>query len=163
MKIFSIAGWSGSGKTLLITRLIENFKAKKKRVIAVKNAPDAYELQPEAKDTAQFLHAGADEVFLIAKNELLRMSLINAPQDMLEDLKSRLHEDDIVLMEGLYQPGIPVIEVDDASRPQALKFPLTKLAAMISTEKCSTGLPCFHPDQIAEICAFMEEYHERQH
>jgi molybdopterin-guanine dinucleotide biosynthesis protein B len=159
MKIFSIAGWSGSGKTMLITRLIENFKANKRRVIAVKNAPDTYELQPEAKDTAKFLRAGAAEVFLIAKNELLRMSRINAPQDLLEDLKSRLHKDDMVLLEGLYQPGIPVIEVDDASRPQTLKFPLDKLAAMVSAEKCSPGLPCFRPDQIAEICAFMEGYH----
>jgi molybdopterin-guanine dinucleotide biosynthesis protein B len=159
MKIFSIAGWSGSGKTMLINRLIESFKAKKRRVIAIKNAPDTYALQPEAKDTAQFLRAGADEVFLIAKNELLRMSLINAPQDLLEDLKSRLQENDIVLMEGLYQPGVPVIEVDDPGRPQALKFPMAKLAAIVSTGKCSPGLPCFHPDQIAEICAFLEEYH----
>jgi len=159
MKIFSIAGWSGSGKTMLINRLIDAFKDKKRRVIAVKYAPDTYDLQPEAKDTAQFLRAGADEVFLITENELLRMTRINAPQDLLEDLKKRLREDDIVLMEGLYQPGIPVIEVDDASRPQALKFPLAKLAAMVSAEKCSPGLPCFRPDQIAEICAFMEEYH----
>ena len=163
MKIFSIAGWSGSGKTLLITRLIEHFKAKKRRVIAVKNAPDIYELQPKAKDSAKFLHAGADEVFLIAQNELLRMSRINAPQDLLEELKARLFEDDIVLMEGLYQPGIPVIEVDDASRPQAQKFPLEKLAAMVSTGKCPPGLPCFHPNQIVEICAFLEAYHEKQH
>jgi molybdopterin-guanine dinucleotide biosynthesis protein B len=159
MKIFSIAGWSGSGKTLLITRLIENFKAKKRRVIAVKNAPDTYDLQPEGKDTAQFLRAGADEVFLIAKNELLRMSRINAPRDLLEDLKARLHEDDIVLLEGLCQPEIPVIEVADAGSRQPLKFPLAKLAALVSTEKSSPGLPCFRPDQIAEICAFMEEYH----
>ncbi|MCX6558742.1 MAG: molybdopterin-guanine dinucleotide biosynthesis protein B [Candidatus Aminicenantes bacterium] len=160
MKIFSIAGWSGSGKTLLITRLIKSLKARQRRVVAVKNAPDAYALQPEAKDTAQFLHAGADEVFLIAGNELLRMSRINAPQDLLEDLKSRLFEDDIVLMEGLYQPGIPVIEVDDASRPQAQKFPLANLAAIVSAEKCSADLPCFRPDQIAEIGAFLEGYYE---
>jgi molybdopterin-guanine dinucleotide biosynthesis protein B len=159
MKIFSIAGWSGSGKTMLINRLIDAFKDKKRRVIAVKYAPDTYALQPEAKDTAQFLRTGADEVFLITKNELLRMTRINAPQDLLEDLKKRLQKDDIVLMEGLYQPGIPVIEVDDSSRPQALKFPLAKLAAMVSDEKCSPDLPCFRPDQIAEICAFMEEYH----
>jgi molybdopterin-guanine dinucleotide biosynthesis protein B len=159
MRIFSIAGWSGSGKTMLINRLIENFKAKKRRVIAIKNTPDNYTLQPEAKDTAQFLRAGADEVFLIAKNELLRMSLINSPQDLLQDLEARLHEDDIVLMEGLYQPGVPIIEVDDPSRPQALKFPLTKLAAMVSAGKSVPDLPCFRPDQIAKITTFMEEYH----
>jgi molybdopterin-guanine dinucleotide biosynthesis adapter protein len=159
MKIFSIAGWSGSGKTTLINNLIASFKAKKRRVIAIKNAPDTYALQPEAKDTAQFLRAGADEVFLIANNELLRMSLINAPQDLLEDLKSRLYEDDMVLMEGLYMPGIPVIEVDDPNRSKALKFQLANLAAIVSNQKCPSGLPCFRPDQIAEICAFMEEYH----
>lgn len=159
MKIFSIAGWSGSGKTMLIKRLIESFKARKRRVIAIKNVPGAYALQPEAKDTAKFLHAGADEVFLIAKNELLRMSMLHAPQDLLEELKSRLREDDIVLMEGLYQPGIPVIEIKDALREKALKFPLTELAAVVSAENCSPGLPCFHPDQIDGICAFMEEYH----
>jgi molybdopterin-guanine dinucleotide biosynthesis protein B len=162
MKIFSIAGWSGSGKTMLINRLIENFKANRHRVIAIKNAPDTYTLQPEAKDTAQFLRAGAEEVFLIAKNELLRMSHINAPQDLFEDLKSRLYEDDIVLMEGLYQPGIPVIEVDDANRPQGQKFPLDKLAALVSAEKRIPGLPCFRPNQIDEICAFMEEYDGNQ-
>ena len=162
MKIFSIAGWSGSGKTLLITRLIEHFKSKNQRVIAIKNAPDTYELQPEAKDSAKFLRAGADEVFLIAQNELLRMTRINTPQDLLEDLKSRLYEDDIVLMEGLYQPGIPVIEVDDASRPTGQKFPLDKLAAMVSAGKCPPDLPCFQPDQIAEICVFMEEYYGKQ-
>ena len=162
MKIFSIAGWSGSGKTKLISRLIESFKAKKRRVIAIKNAPATYTLQPEAKDTAKFLRAGADEVFLIAKNELLRMTLLNAPQDLLEDLKSRLQEDDIVLMEGLYQSGVPVIEVEHPRQRQALKFPLTKLAAVVSAEKCAPGLPCFHPNQIAEITVFMEEYNGKQ-
>jgi molybdopterin-guanine dinucleotide biosynthesis protein len=93
----------------------------------------------------------------------LRMSRINAPRDLLDDLKSRLLEDDIVLLEGLSQPGIPVIEVDDASRPQTLKFPIEKLAAMVSTKKCAAGLPCFRPDQIAEITGFMEAYHEKQH
>jgi molybdopterin-guanine dinucleotide biosynthesis adapter protein len=163
MKIFSIAGWSGSGKTMLICRLIDSFKAKNRRVIAVKNAPDAYALQPEAKDTAQFLRAGADEAFLISKNELLRMSRIDASRDLLEDLASRLQKDDIVLMEGLYPPGIPMIEVEDPVRPQELKFPLTRLAAIIGNEKCIPGLPCFRPDQIAEIAAFMEEYDEKKH
>ena len=162
MKIFSIAGWSGSGKTMLITRLIESFKAKKRRVIAIKNAPDTYALQPEAKDTAQFLRAGAHEVFLVTKNELLRMSLLNGPQDLVQDLKARLQKEDIVLMEGLYQPGVPVIEVKDANPLKALKFPLTKLAAVVSTEKCALELPCFHPDQITEITNFMEEYHGKQ-
>jgi molybdopterin-guanine dinucleotide biosynthesis protein B len=163
MKIFSIAGWSGSGKTLLITRLIENFKAKKYRVITVKNAPNGYTLQPEAKDSAKFLLAGADEVFLLAENELLRMTLLNDRQDFFANLKNGLQENDIVLMEGYYQADVPVIEVADAGGQQPLKFPPEKLAAVISAKPSPSGPPCFHPDQIAAITAFMEDYDEKQH
>ncbi|MCX6554344.1 MAG: molybdopterin-guanine dinucleotide biosynthesis protein B [Candidatus Aminicenantes bacterium] len=163
MKIFSIAGWSGSGKTLLITRLIKSFKVRQRRVIAVKNAPEAYALQPEAKDTAQFLRAGADEVFLVAQKELLRMTPLNDPRELLQDLEARLQADDIVLLEGLYQTGIPVIEIKDPKGEKTLKFPQAELVALVSNEKCAPGLPCFHPDQIVEITAFMEGYHEKHH
>jgi hypothetical protein len=53
--------------------------------------------------------------------------------------------------------------VADASGRQPLKFSPEKLAAVISAKPCPSGPPCFHPDQIAEITTFMEEYHEKQH
>jgi molybdopterin-guanine dinucleotide biosynthesis protein B len=163
MKIFSIAGWSGSGKTILITRLIESFKAKKQRVIAIKKTHRDYTLQPAAKDTAKFLHAGADEVYLLARNELLRMTVLNDAQDLLAGLKDSLQENDIVLMEGFYREDIPVIEVADAGGRQPLKFSPAKLAAVISAQPGPAGPPCFHPEQISAIAAFMEDYHGKQH
>jgi molybdopterin-guanine dinucleotide biosynthesis protein B len=161
MKIFSIAGWSGSGKTLLITRLIEYFKGKKQRVIAVKKTHREYALQPEAKDTAKFLQAGADEVYLLSKGELLRMTALANEQVFLAGLKKILRENDIVLMEGLFQEGIPVIEVAGGRQP--LKFPPAKLAAVISDQPGPAGPPSFHPDHIPSIADFMEEYHGQQH
>jgi molybdopterin-guanine dinucleotide biosynthesis protein B len=163
MKIFSIAGWSGSGKTLLITRLIKSLKARQRRVVAVKNAPDAYALQPEAKDTAQFLRAGADEVFLVAQKELLRMTMISDPRELLQDLEARLRADDVVLLEGLYPPGVPVIEIRAAHRKKGSKFPSSALAAVVSAEQGPAAPPRFHPDQIDEITAFVEGYHEQRH
>jgi len=163
MKIFSIVGWSGSGKTTLITRLIENFKANQKRVVAVKSTHAGYALQPEAKDTARFLRAGADEAYLVAENELLRMTRLGDPQDLVTELQAQLRPNDIVLLEGFCPPGIPVIEVEDPQRQKAMKFPPEKLAAVISSAAAPCRLPCFHPDQIAAISAFMEEYHEKQH
>jgi molybdopterin-guanine dinucleotide biosynthesis adapter protein len=161
MKIFSIAGWSGSGKTMLITRLIESFKGKKRRVIAVKKAHRDCTLQPEAKDTAKFLHAGADEVYLLAKDELLRMTALNDDERFLAGLKMNLRAGDIVLMEGLFQEGIPVIEVAGGRQP--LKFPPAKLAAVVSDQPGPSGPPRFHPDRIDEITAFMEGYHGQRH
>ena len=65
---------------MLITRLIEEFKARGKKVIAVKSAHAGYALQPEGKDTARFLAPGPDEAYLLAGDELLRMTRINAPR-----------------------------------------------------------------------------------
>lgn len=163
MRIFSITGWSGSGKTLLITRLIENFKGKKQRVIAVKKVHRDYTLQPEAKDTAKFLKAGADEVYLLAKNELLRMTRLNDAQDFLTGLKAGLQENDIVLLEGLTHKDIPVIEVADDGGRQPLKYSPAELAAVISARPEPAVPLCFHPDQISAIAAFMEDYHGQLH
>ncbi len=163
MKFFSIAGWSGSGKTLLITRLIEDFKGKKQRVIAVKKSHQDYHLQPEAKDTAKFLRAGADEVYLLAKDELLRMTTLAQAQDLLRVLKAGLQENDIVLMEGFTDENVPVIEVADDKGRQPLKFPPAKLAAVISARPGPAGPPRFHPEHIPAIAAFMEDYHGQQH
>lgn len=159
MKPFSIVGWSGSGKTLLITRLIEEFKARKKKVIAVKSTHAGYALQPEGKDTARFLQAGAQEVYLLADGELLRMTRIASPDELLADLEARLGPDDLVLLEGLTRPGIPVIEVEDCKREKALKSKPQELAAVVTAAAKPGARACFHPDDIAAIRAFMEEYH----
>jgi molybdopterin-guanine dinucleotide biosynthesis protein B len=160
MKSFSIVGWSGSGKTTLITRLIEEFRASGKKVVAVKHAHGGYAVQPEGKDTARFLQAGAREAYLLAGNELLRMTPLAAPAELLAELRQRLGAGDIVLLEGLTAPDIPVIEVQDARAEKPLKTAPENLAALVTTKKTARPCPCFHPDEVAAIRAFIEEYHE---
>ena len=159
MKIFSIVGWSGSGKTTLITRLIEDFATRNKRVIAVKSTHADYAVQPEGKDTARYLQAGAREAYLLASGELLRMTRIASPDDLLADLEARLLPDDVVLLEGLTRPGIPVIEVQDPRLEKELKTRPAERTAVISAVANTSSCPCFHPDDIAAIGAFMEAYH----
>jgi molybdopterin-guanine dinucleotide biosynthesis adapter protein len=161
MKMFSIVGWSGSGKTLLITRLIEEFKTRGKRVIAVKSTHAGYGLQPEGKDTARFLRAGAREAYLLAGGELLRMTPIDTAGELLAELRQRLEADDIVLLEGLTQPGIPVIEVQDPRPGKELKTRPADLAAVVGATDQTLSRPRFHADDIQGISAFMEAYHER--
>jgi molybdopterin-guanine dinucleotide biosynthesis protein B len=160
MKSFSIVGWSGSGKTLLITRLIEEFRAKGKKVVAVKSAHAGYALQPEGKDTARFLQAGAREAYLLAGSELLRMTPLAAPAELLAELRQRLGAGDVVLLEGLTAPDIPVIEVQDPRVEMTLKTLPENLAALVTTAKNACPCPCFHPDDVAAIRAFIEEHHE---
>jgi molybdopterin-guanine dinucleotide biosynthesis protein B len=160
MKIFSIVGWSGSGKTSLITRLIERFRDEKRRVIAVKGTHAGYDLQPQGKDTARFLRAGAQEVYLMSEGELLRMTALASPDELLAELRSRLGADDIVLLEGLTRPGIPVIEVEDPRGRKALKSDPASLAAVVGNAGGGVpGRPRFRPDDIAGLSAFMEGCH----
>jgi molybdopterin-guanine dinucleotide biosynthesis protein B len=158
MKVFSIAGWSGSGKTTLITQLIMHFKRKNKTVIAVKHTPHKYYVEPESVDTFKFLEAGADEACLVAKNEMLQMRQITNPTDAISILKTQCPHCDFLLLEGLLQNDIPLIEVFDPGKNNALKFPIKTLCAVVSDKPITTAVPNFNPKDINEISKFMEEY-----
>ncbi len=160
MKIFSIVGWSGSGKTTLIARLIGHFRSQQRRVVAVKSAHAAVAVQPEGKDTARYLQAGAAEAYLLAGGELLRMTRLAEPATLLSELDSRLGRDDIVLLEGLTGPGIPRIEVAAGPQARGLKSRPEELAAVVAAGQEHGAGHVFHPERIDQIAAFMEAYHE---
>lgn len=158
MKVFSITGWSGSGKTTLITRLIKHFKMKNKRVIAVKNTPDKYYLEPESKDTFKFLEAGSDEVCLVAKNQMLTMKRRDSNDDVFEMLETQYADCDILLLEGLHREDIPMIEVFDSTKHETPKFPIETLSAIVSDKPVTGAIPNFSTNDIKRIINFMEVY-----
>ncbi|MCK4764842.1 MAG: molybdopterin-guanine dinucleotide biosynthesis protein B [Candidatus Aminicenantes bacterium] len=161
MKYFAVAGWSGSGKTTLITKLVEYFKSKNKRVIAVKNIPHHYHLQPETKDSHKFLTAGCDEVFLLSKQDIVAIQRNDTENKIFSLLENKYSHSDIILLEGLSGPGIPVIEVFDSKKNEAPKFPIKNLAALISDNKDIGGeaAPVFDFDDIDGVIKFMEDYY----
>lgn len=160
MKLFSIAGWSDSGKTTLIARVTEIFRSKNKKVCAVKNIPHRYHLQPEAKDSFTLLAAGCSEVFLVARNEIVDIQRNDKDGKIFEILASRSAETDYVLLEGLIRENIPVIEVFDSQKNEAPKTPLTNLCAMVTQKEKmrNIDLPVFDFDDVAGVVAFMENY-----
>jgi len=158
MKIFTIAGWSGSGKSALIAGLIQTFQARGRRVIAVKHAPHKHSLQPEAKDTARFLEAGADVAFLLGNGELIRMERISDPADSFARMCREAGPEDVILLEGFRRAGVPLIEVFDPSRHPRPKFALHELAAIVCDCEMAGDLPRFGRDQIGAIAQFMETY-----
>ena len=158
MKVFSIAGWSGSGKTTLITQLIGYFKQKNKKVIAVKRTPHKYYLEPESADTFKFLEAGAEEVCLVAKNEMMQIRQITDKTNVLTILKTQYQNCDFLLLEGLRQTDIPLIEVFDSGKNDTPKFPIETLCAVVSDKPITTIVPNFDRGDIKKISNFMEAY-----
>ena len=66
MKIVAVVGFSESGKTRLVVRLIQELKGRGLRVAAVKRCSHGFSLDTEGKDTADFSRAGADGVAMIS-------------------------------------------------------------------------------------------------
>ncbi|MCK4835847.1 MAG: molybdopterin-guanine dinucleotide biosynthesis protein B, partial [Candidatus Aminicenantes bacterium] len=156
----SLVGWSGSGKTTVITRLISFFKAKKKTVVALKNVPHEYALQPEGKDSFKFLEAGADRVVLNSREEIILMKRKKDQEDILGMIQSALDNVDMVFLEGLLLKNVPVIEVLDSNQAKGFKYPLEKCSAIVSDGNIHASIPWFHKDDISAIAQFMEAYDE---
>ncbi|CAN0549460.1 unnamed protein product, partial [Laminaria digitata] len=60
--VIGITGWSGSGKTALIVRLIPELASRGYRVATVKHAHHAFDIDTPGKDSYQHREAGAVEV-----------------------------------------------------------------------------------------------------
>ena len=60
--VIAIVGKSGTGKTVIMEKLIKEFKARGYRVGAVKHAHQTVDLDAPGKDTWRFSQAGSDAV-----------------------------------------------------------------------------------------------------
>lgn len=143
----------------MIVQLIKQFKSKNMRVMALKGVPHKYYLEPESSDSFRFLEAGADEVCLVAKKELLTMKQITEQAEVFTILENQYKSYDILLLEGLRNNDIPLIEVFNSKINEKLKFSISELSAVISDKPISNTIPNFNFNHINDISNFMEGYH----
>src|SRR4029077_5009672 len=64
MRIIGLAGWSGSGKTRLLTRVIPRLVARGLRVSTLKHAHHGFDIDQPGKDSHSHRIAGATEVLV---------------------------------------------------------------------------------------------------
>lgn len=119
MRVAAITGFSGAGKTTLITQLIARYVAEGLRVGAIKHTH--HHLNEENRgDTARMRAAGADPVILAGPGEavIFRASgtsrvRYERPRDLLEHF-----DHDVVLVEGFKELGDwPKVSISDDARP----------------------------------------------
>ena len=158
MRAFSFVGWSGSGKTTLIERLTLALAARGRRVVCLKQAHHAATFQPEGKDTARFLAAGAAAAFLVGDGELLRMERVTSAAEAVRRAVEESQGCDVLLLEGAVMPAVPVVGLlaPDEERPSRL--PAEQLAAVVGAADPRFGVPFFKDDDIEGLLAFMEGF-----
>lgn len=126
MKTFGLVGWSGSGKTTVLVRLIPELTARGLSVSTMKHTHHNFDIDKPGKDSYEHRMAGATEVMLTSsKRWALQRELRDAPEPDMDDLIARMAPVDLVLIEGfkrhrhakleVFRPAVgkPLIAKDD--------------------------------------------------
>ena len=157
MKIFAVVGRSNTGKTRLIKRLVMELRKRGHSVAVVKHCAKGFDLDPEGKDSWQFVEAGADGVAVVSQDRLAVFKKISAGKSFSEIAAEFFKKHDFVFIEGgRNEKALKKIEVLRKGITENVECSLEELAAVVSDVKVALDRPVFHPDQIDEISDFLE-------
>jgi molybdopterin-guanine dinucleotide biosynthesis protein B len=116
MQVLAICGWSNSGKTSLIERLLPVFATRKIRVSVLKHSHHLLNFEPAHKDSARLRQAGAQEVGIVSPTSMAILQ--NYTPDLeptWQTLVQRLQSCDLVLLESYKNAEVAKLEVFRAS------------------------------------------------
>ena len=110
--VFGFAGYSGSGKTTIVEKLIRYFNQKKIETALVKHAHHQFEADHKGKDSHRLRVAGSRQVLISSsKRSAHSVANENKREPSLESLLLRLEPTRLVLVEGFKKEFIPKLKV----------------------------------------------------
>lgn len=136
MKVVGFAGYSGSGKTQLVERLIPVLKLRGLRVSVVKHAHHDFDIDHPGKDTWRHREAGAFEVVAASDRRLALMREFEQPAQLtVHHLLSELYDGvDWVLVEGFKNSDLLKIEVWRPEAGKPARYPDDDFIVAIATD-----------------------------
>lgn len=158
-KIFGVTGWKNSGKTWLVSKLVEEFTNRGMKVSTIKHAHHNFDVDHENTDSWKHRKSGAKEVALVStKRWALMHELDNEPEPTLDEILNKMEPADLILIEGFKREGHPKIE---CIRPGLSKgdpiWTMDKNIIAIASDETpiDCALPTFDPNRISVIADFV--------
>jgi len=161
MKVLGLAGWSDSGKTTLLVRLIPALTGRGLSVSTIKHAHHKFDVDRPGKDSYRHREAGAHEVLVSSAN---RWALMHehrgAAEPGLDELLTRLSPVDLVLVEGFKGEHHAKIEVHrrETSKPLLAPQDDNVIALAADWQPDNVTVPVFALDDIEAISDFIVHY-----
>jgi molybdopterin-guanine dinucleotide biosynthesis protein B len=163
MRVFGLAGWSNSGKTTLITRLLPALIGRGLSVSTVKHAHHGFDMDRPGKDSWLHREAGAGEVVIASAERWVLMHELRGSQEpVLYELAARMAPVDLLIVEGFKSYPHPKLELVrpslDKGRIYTGDASIKALAAvepLPAAELAALTLPCFAADDISRIADFV--------
>lgn len=156
LPVVSIVGKSRSGKTVLMERLIAEFKRRGYRVAALKHSRGGMEIDKPGKDTWRFAEAGSDAVFVSSPDKLAFIKRLEHEPEIDEIMRIIGPDFDIILAEGFKKSKLPKIEVHRSQLGSDLLCSPGELSAVITDTPLDTGVIQLPLDDTAAIADFIE-------
>lgn len=157
--LIGIAGWKNSGKTTLVTGLVQDLTRRGLVVATIKHAHHAFQIDDGQTDSARHRRAGAAQVAIVspARWALVR-ELGGAAEPGLEAIIARLDPCDLIIVEGYKRAPIPKIEVRRAGATE--QRPLLEsdsLVIAIAADHAipAASVPVFGLDDVTAIADFI--------
>lgn len=159
MVVLGIVGWSGSGKTSLIERLLPDLIGRGLKVSTIKRSHHGVDLDTEGKDSWRHRQAGAHETMVASPRRwALMREAASEEESSLPSLLTRMAKVDLVLVEGFSQLAHDKIEVwrAEAGKPLRQQSDRHLLAIAMPAGDAAPALPASRldldrPDQIADF------------
>lgn len=142
-------GWSGSGKTTFLEKLIPILCKHNLRVAVVKHDAHGFSVDTPGKDTYRLAAAGAVCTAISGPNG---WAILSSEQIELEALRSKLPDADLILCEGFKYAPYPKIEVHRKATGKPFITHDPTLLAAVTDEPVDTDAPQLGLDD-AEGCA----------
>lgn len=157
MKAIGIIGYSNSGKTTLIEKLIPIFIARGLTVSAIKNAHHGFDMDRPGKDSYRYREAGAGQVLISTGLRWALLTETPSHATGLDELMRLLAPCDLVIVEGFKSEGhIPRIEVRRSTTAESPLFPLDpNVIAVAADHAVDTRLPLLDLNDAAKIADFI--------
>jgi molybdopterin-guanine dinucleotide biosynthesis adapter protein len=159
MKVIGVAGWSGAGKTTLISRVIPYLRDQGLRISVIKHAHHDFDIDVPGKDSWVHRQSGAEEVLVSSANRWALMhELRGAAEPPLAELLRKMSPVDLVVIEGFKSDRHRKIEVHRKANGKPPLFSNDPAIAGIATDAAiETTLPVAHLDDIPAVAAMMRK------
>lgn len=173
-RILGIVGWSGSGKTVLLVKLIPLLVARGLKVATIKHAHHAFQVDLPGKDSYEHRMAGAGEVIVSSSGRWVQIhENTGEPEPTLAQLLRRVSPCDLVLVEGFKRERHAKLEVYRAEvgksplhpgDPRILGLathgprPVAKIPVMdLDDLSAIADFVCQHAEPLAAVLAALED------
>jgi molybdopterin-guanine dinucleotide biosynthesis adapter protein len=159
MRVIGLAGWSGAGKTSLITKVIPVLKGRGLTVATVKHAHHEFDLDRPGKDSWLHREAGASEVAVVSSRRwALIHELRDEPEPPLADILAKLSPVDLVIIEGFKRLAHPKLEIYRAGVGKPLIYPEDDCIVAIATDAPlpQAQLPVLMLDDVEAIASVLQ-------